>query len=374
MWSALMIRRLMLIALSATIHALTPPIPLRKPAAIAALRGGHTALTAAGPSPTPQEVLAPHLAEGAVGFEQIATIPRPGSQGLGMIQFSPDDKYVTYLGSLDATSLTRQLYAFDRTTGVATQVIDPSAESGAEGSFSREEELRRERARIMSTGITYYQWAARAERLLVPMDGALFVMDGVAPGVAPPRRLFDPADPRWGAVGSGPLLDPKLSADGRRVFFVWADEVCTCEVTDAADAAVPVRLTVGARGEGKSNGVADYCAQEEMDRYTGYWPSADGAWLAFEEVDERHIAPFQIARHEADPHQVEDFRYPFAGDPNPKVRLGAVEIGGSAEAAAVTWFDLSASFGEDFYLARVDWAGDGRSLLAQVGQSGRSIR
>ena len=111
-------------------------------------------------------------------------------------------------------------------------------------------------------------------------------------------------------VGTGPLLDAKLSDDGARCFFVWGGEdllarvadqprsaeigrdqprlgeVCVCEVGSAADECAPRRLTLGARGEeGRTNGLADYCAQEEMSRYSGYWPSpGGGALVAFEEA------------------------------------------------------------------------------------------
>ena len=84
-------------------------------------------------------------AGGAIGFEEIATIPRPGSKGLTQVAFSPDDRFVTYLGG-DPTTLTRQLYAFDRETGETKQVIKPAAGSGEEETVSKEEQLRRERA------------------------------------------------------------------------------------------------------------------------------------------------------------------------------------------------------------------------------------
>ena len=76
-------------------------------------RGGRIALQ------TPQEALAPQLVDAAasLSFEEVATIPKPGSMGLGAVHFSPDDRYVTYLGSADAASLTRQLFAYDRETG-----------------------------------------------------------------------------------------------------------------------------------------------------------------------------------------------------------------------------------------------------------------
>jgi len=325
----------------------------------------------------PQASLVPQLSTTSVlTFEEVAAIPRPGAQGPSMVKFSPDDRYVTYLGSVEAASLTRQLYVYDRETGSTSLVIAPREGSGEEKSFSKEEALRRERARIMSTGVTEYSWAKNACRLLVPMDGALFVQDGVAEGSADSfRRLFDPD--AFPEVGTGPLLDAKLSDDGARCFFVWGGEVCVCEVGSAADECAPRRLTLGARGEeGRTNGLADYCAQEEMSRYSGYWPSPGGGSLvAFEEVDESHIPPFAIMNAGVDsPHeQNEQHRYPFAGAANPKVRLGVVRAGGAAdvgEAAAPseapTWFDLSGPFGADSYLARVQWDCGGSSLLVQV--------
>lgn len=239
-------------------------------------------------SESPQESLAPQLLESLLTHEEVATIPKPGSMGLGAVNFSPDDRYITYLGTADATSLTRQLFSYDRETGETKQVIG-SADS--EESFSAEEKLRRERQRIMSVGVTEYSWAKKANRILVPKDGALYVQDGVGDGAtATLRRLFDPSDAKWAEVGSGAPIDAKLSDDGEQVFFVWDSEVCACDISAATDddTCTPRRLTAGARDAGVTSGIADYCAQEEMNRYTGYWPSpGNGGLVAFEEADER---------------------------------------------------------------------------------------
>ncbi len=78
----------------------------------------------------------------------------------------------------------------------------------------------------------------------------------------------------------------------------------------------------------------------------------------------RAVPSFRIARHADDPHDSEEFRYPFAGAENPKVRLGVVSTAAGAGQEA-RWFDLTGPFGEDFYLARVDWTPAG-AILAQV--------
>merc|ERR1719223_489806 len=182
------------VVLLALISRGTAFLPTATASSMKRMRGGRAVMSAA---PLPQELMAPQLREGALGFEDIATIPKPGQQGLSQVAFSPDGRHVTYLGG-DPTSLTRQLFAFDCATGETRAVLGGGV--GDEAKLSKEEQLQRERARIMSTGVTSYAWAAEANRILVPLDGA-------HEAAAPPRRLFDPADARWAAVGSGPLLD-----------------------------------------------------------------------------------------------------------------------------------------------------------------------
>ena len=115
--------------------------------------------------------------------------------------------------------MTTQLYATDVKTGT-TFLAFGSETSEDSFTLSKEEQMRRERARVMATGVTTYAWAKNADVLLVPADGALFVKQGIA-GAA--TKLFD-VD-AFPDVGRGPPLDAKLSEDGSRVVFVWNDEV-----------------------------------------------------------------------------------------------------------------------------------------------------
>ena len=89
--------------------------------------------------------------------------------------------------------------------------------------------------------------------MLVPLDGALYVLDGVGEG-SEPRRLFDPADARWAEVGTGPLLDPKISADGELVCFVWGDEARRCARTPESQSSPTGRgQSLAARGAARPN-------------------------------------------------------------------------------------------------------------------------
>ena len=304
----------------------------------------------------------PSKVDGTITYEDIATFPRPGCSSPDSIAFSPDDTVVTYLASSDG-SLSRQLYAMDIMNGQVRELCKPPSGTGEEETFSLEEKLRRERARHLHTGITSYAWAEGAEdvgKILVPIGNELFVQEGLDGAL---QRLFDPAVllPSGAATDGSlpPILDARISADGNLVGFVWDRELYVVS-TDCQSK--PRQLTHGVRGTELTNGLADYIAQEEMDRYEGYWISPDSSMVAFEQVDESHISKYRIMHQGSDTvgdTAQEDHHYPFAGTANPVVRLGAVSTAGGD----VRWFDLTQAFGPDFYLARVKWLPDGLLML-----------
>jgi len=106
-------------------------------------------------------------------------------------------------------------------------------------------------------------------------------------------------------------------------------------------------------------GVAEYIAQEEMDRETGYWWSKDDSRVALTHVDVSGvdvIPRFDIGAGGA---TVVEQRYPRVGRPNAKIELYIETVATGARVK----IDLGAD--PDIYLARVDWAKDGRTLFVQ---------
>ena len=97
------------------------------------------------------------------------------------------------------------------------------------------------------------------------------------------------------------------------------------------------------------NGVAEFVADEEMDRHTGYWWAPDDSAIAFARIDESPV-PIQ-KRFEVYPDRADiiEQRYPAAGDPNVLIQLGVI----SPKGGAPKWLDLGAE--KDIYLARVNW-------------------
>jgi dipeptidyl-peptidase-4 len=288
-----------------------------------------------------------------IPLEDVARYPLPGMVQPGALAFSPDDRHLTVLHSPDRT-LRRELWAHDVATGVV-EVVAGASGGATEEDLSLEERLRRERQRELGVGVTRYAWAEAADRLAIPGTDGVEVVDGVAPG-APRRVLLTGLD--------HPVLDPALSPDGRLLGFVLDAEVHVVEV-DGDAAHRPV--TAGARGTGRTNGLAEFVAQEELDRARGWWWSPDGTAIAFAEVDETHIPVYRIVHQGADavgPGAEEDHRYPFAGAANARVRLGAARVPAPGDdPAEPVWAALEGL--ADGYLARVDWCPDG-TLVAQV--------
>ena len=312
-----------------------------------------------------------------------------GTNSVASVQFLARNK-VAFLLAPEATSLTRQLFLLDTDTGERIRVA-VGGDEVEEGQFSHEEQMRRERARLMATGVTSYQLSRGAEggvdgvpsTLLVPHGGGIWLSDGAGGGRT--RRLVAPTDA--GLPAGATILDAQISRDGSTVGFVADGEVYVAATDE--DGRGPAQVTSGARGvEGRTHGVADYLAMEELSRPEGFWLSPDGSAVAFEEVDEAHIPAYRIV-HQAAPGGLapsvvpsmtpedmvaatrvphEEHRFCFAGTVNPKVKLGIQKTFPAADDDGdVLWLDLESDlFGPDFYLAKVEWLEDGSGVVVQV--------
>ncbi len=273
-----------------------------------------------------------------------ARYPRPGTTAPHRLEFTPDGAAITYLFSAPE-SLVQQLWRYDLATGEQQSLTNEQPEQA--GSFSIEEQLRRERSRTREVGVTDYQFVredgAGQLVLLVPRSDALYQRRGDGPLTEIP--------------GTAGALDPTLSPNGRHVAFVRNDELWVTDLTTAE--AVPRQLTSSA-GDGITNGVAEYIAQEEMGRSKGYWWSPNSQHLAYVQADSRHIPRYPIVHQGSGSLIIEEHRYPFTGQPNARVRLGILTLD---QSTAPYWLDLGAN--DDIYLARVAWRPDA-VLTAQI--------
>src|SRR6185295_10255271 len=108
----------------------------------------------------------------------------------------------------------------------------------------------------------------------------------------------------------------------------------------------PLRITDDGE-EGILNGLAEFAATEELDRFEGTWWSTDSRAVLFAHVDERAVPRFTITHGEGQQPADEVHHYPFAGGPNAQVTLRLASIGGSG------WREVPLPIQKYDYLARV---------------------
>ena len=262
-------------------------------------------------------------------------------------------------------------------------------------------------------------------RLLVPIRGSIYVQYGILDEANPLHLVYDksqhsPSPQRSNKANNTTnhntpdAEDPQLSPDGSMVAFIVAGDIYvapTCQKN--IDKENPcIQVTYGAT-DTISHGVADFIAQEEMDRYRGFWWHPNSSGILFTRLDESNVPAYRILHQDVGsgvgppspsstaagdgdgsggPGGVsgaaatyEDHRYPFAGNANPTVTLGFVKIDynsyfGSSGTSAdeerrdapeqksgatvakeewdrIVWYDSPREAPE--YLARVHWLPDG---------------
>lgn len=263
----------------------------------------------------------------------------PTAKGVAL---SPDGKRVTYLKAKPEAANVQDLWAVDVKGGEPYRLIDANALSSGDKALSEAELARRERARVLARGVVEYSWDSEGRFVLVPLDGDLYV-DSVADGKVT-RLTQTPGDE----------VDAKVSPKGKFVSYVRDQNLYVRPLTGGEETAIT------AEGKGAlSFGVAEFIAQEEMDRDTGYWWSPDESRIAYTRVDESGVDIVPRADIGPSGATVVDQRYPRAGRPNAIVDLFVKDLA----SGKVVQIDLGAD--KDIYLARVAWSKDGKTLYVQ---------
>lgn len=251
-------------------------------------------------------------------------------------KFTPDGSAVLFLRA-QPRAAKQSLFAFDVATGKTTELLTPEKLlAGAEEKLSPEEKARRERQRVSVGGFTAFALSPDGRLILVGLSGQLYTVER-AGGKA--TEL---------ATGKGTLVDPKFSPDGTRVSYVLDHDLYTLDLASGKE----TRVTTGGT-EKKSHALAEFVAQEEMARHTGYWWSPDGKAFLYEEADADGVETWYVAdptNPEQAPHA--SF-YPRPGKANVKVRLGIIPSGGG-ETTWVAWDREKYP-----YLADVRWDKEG---------------
>lgn len=283
----------------------------------------------------------PASAQEQLTLERVFASPDLAGPQPRALKLSPDGSLVTLLKPRADEKERLDLWAIDSKTGAERMLVD-SKKTGSGADLSEAEKMQRERDRSVagSKGITSYDWSPDGKSLLVPVDGDLYLA-GLGGKV---MRLTDTPDGELNGV---------VSPKGGFVSFVRGGNLFTQPIGGAER-----QLTQGA-SDTISWGVAEFVAQEEMDRRTGYWWSPDDARIAVARVDESPVGIVTRTAIGGEGTKVYQQRYPAAGTPNAMVDLYVMKPDGSGQVQV----DLGAE--KDIYLARVDWSKDGKTLYVQ---------
>ncbi|WP_390549645.1 DPP IV N-terminal domain-containing protein [Qipengyuania sp. MTN3-11] len=277
-------------------------------------------------------------------FERVFASPSLDGPAPRQAKLSPDGRWLTLLRNREDDRQRYDLWGYDREAGEWTMLVD-SEKLGSGRELSEDEKMQRERARVGNlSGIIAYQWTSDGEAILVPLDGDLYLARLDGPEGTVVTRLTDT---------EASELNPALSETGEYLSFVRDRQLWVGRVGQDARPITPQE------GADIRWGEAEFVAQEEMDRDTGYWWAPGDSRIAVERFDESGVGVVTRAAIGATGTQVFDQRYPAAGTPNALVELFVMNPDGSER--------VEVDLGEetDIYLARVDWAPDGDTLYVQ---------
>ena len=226
---------------------------------------------------------------------------------------SPDGTRVTFLRGKQDDRFQLDLWEYDIASGETRRLVDSKVVLPGEETLSDEEKARRERQRIAAfSGIVDYQWAPSSQALLFPLGGELYLYE-LGKDVADPVRKL--------TSGTGFATDPKVSPGGGYVGFVRDRNLWVIDLATGRE----LQLTEDG-SETIGNGVAEFVADEEMDRHTGYWFAPDDSAVAFTRIDESPVPVQKRYEMYADRTEVVQQRYPAAGDPNVRISLHVADL------------------------------------------------
>ncbi len=278
-------------------------------------------------------------------IERIYADPDINGPSPRALKIAPDGSRVGFLRGRDDDQNQLDLWVFEVANGTTRRLVDSAALStGAE--LSDAEKARRERERIAALhGIVSYRWSPDSRKLLFGVGERLWLYDlDAKPGTE--LRALTPT--------GLDVIDAQVSPHGRYVSFVSKQNLYTVDLHTGLN----YQLTRDGKGP-VHNAEAEFVAQEEMDRATGYWWAPDDSAIAFEHYDESHVDEVKRTELYADHTDTVTQRYPAAGRPNVAVKLGLVR----PRESRVRWVDLGTD--GDIYLARVDWLPDASALTFQ---------
>ena len=277
-----------------------------------------------------------------LSIERIHQSPALAGSTPEKLKISPDGKRITFIRGKAEDYQRYDLWQYEVASGKTEILFDADDLSTGEQKLSDEEKARRERQRQYGSGIMNYQWSADGQALIFPLGGDAYYANVSTKSV---RKVLDT---------DAFETDIKLSPKGTFISFVREQNLYVIKVATGEE----TQITAGGGGLIKY-GMAEFVAQEEMSRTTGYWWSPDESSIAFTKVDMAPVGVITRSEIYADSIKMIEQRYPLAGTANVTIELAVFKFASKK----TTWLDLGSN--KDFYLPRVQWQKDSQNLTYQ---------
>ncbi|WP_281556132.1 S9 family peptidase [Thalassomonas sp. RHCl1] len=277
-----------------------------------------------------------------LSIERIYSSPSLDGPSPKSLSFSPDGNRVTYLQGKTEDLNRYDLWEYNLTSKENKLLVDSQELFSGEEVLSDEEKARRERQRIYGQGIMEYTFSKDGTALLFPLNGDIYHYDLAS---KTSKRLTKTAAFE---------TDVKFSPKGNYVSFIREQNIYAINIKSGKE----IRLTKDGKDTIK-NGMAEFVAQEEMDRMTGYWWSPNEKHIAFLRVDESPVQT--VIRNEIYAEEIKliEQRYPATGSNNVKIQLATVDL----EDQDIRFIDTGKE--QNIYLPRVKWLPNSKSLSYQ---------
>ena len=273
-------------------------------------------------------------------LERVFRPPSLGGRLTQGIEWAPDGKRFSYLDRQGiGPDAVVQLWTMDASNGERKVLVDAD---------SLKSVMQPEKAKTsQATGLgrvqpDNYLWSPDGNSLLFIGSNSLVLLD------------LKSMTPKPVLTSEQEIEDPKFSPDSRWISFsrsanLFVVNIATGKITT---------LTTGGSEE-ILKGKLDWVYPEELDTRSAYWWSPDSTKIAYYEMDERPVTRYPIMDMSSPTGGTEYTRYPQAGEANPIVRVGVVNVTGGES----KWMDTGAN--TDVYLARVNWLPDSRRVAIQ---------
>lgn len=251
-----------------------------------------------------------------------------------------------------------------------TKLADPRELLGATADSEdvpAEEKARRERAREGGTGIVGYSADDDGNRIVFTINGRLFLTDidwNDETGAPEPhtRELAGEWLDEDPAMYT-PVLNPRIAPDGEHVLYTTGSYLMLVDIGGELGDRITAVYGVSVEDEDGNPaentwkiGLAEFVADEEMDRYDGFWWAPDSQHVLFESFDTADEPTWYIS-DPADPEKPDaGRRYPRALTRNADVYLTVITLA----------FDENDRYAGITGNADVDWDREAYEYVAAV--------